>query len=218
MSMPVWLGMAWVWWTLGIHLGKRSESPRASITFGWESIRWPHQWVVCMWDGREKQPFTWPSLSLSTGPCPYHTVDLLTRSRFSGIFLNNGRRGYFSWGFHLLYQSPLVPLFINLWYQRLWTKLEVVWERRKEGQMKGILCGFRLITVSVWELLSHCWPYHLFRNHICSFPLLGVLVSKGSVLCMWAMQVLDVLARGLYSVCGQYRHWSMWGRKVPTPI
>lgn len=34
--MPVWPGMAWVWWALGIYLGKRYESPTASTTFGWE--------------------------------------------------------------------------------------------------------------------------------------------------------------------------------------
>lgn len=68
---------------------------------GWFYVRQEERTPVCFTAS--------PRLTLSSSGC-----QSLVRSRFSGIFLNDGRRGYFSIGFHPHSQSPLVALFMNL--------------------------------------------------------------------------------------------------------
>lgn len=160
--------------------GNRSEHPRDSIHFVWGFTRCLCQWVVSMWDRRKEH-----LLFISYLPiwlCPHYTVGLLAGSRFSGVSLNDGRRGFFSLSISscsTVYES-LVSKVVDKAGDSL----------RKMGQMRGILCGFCLITK----------PYLL--GNFCS--LLTLLSFQESHL---IFSLPDILAGALYSVLGQCRHW-----------
>lgn len=116
-------------------------------------------------------------------------------SRFSGISLNDGRRGYFSLSISscsTVYES-LVSKAVDKAGDGL---------GKTEGQMRGILCGFYLITISVGELLPTVDPT------IFSGIAYGIFFF-----CQLCKQVLCSLCLGS---AGIEQH-KLWGRKVPAP-
>lgn len=129
-----------------------------------------------------------PLLSLSTSHC-----QSLVRSRFSGIFLNNGRRGYFSLGFHLHSQSPPCCTVYGSLLSKAMGKEDRGTEERN----------------FMWILPS---------NHICwgTFaPLLTPPSFQESYLFSF---FAGHVSRGLYLGSTGIEQQKLWGKKVPTPI
>lgn len=109
-------------------------------------------------------------------------------SRFSGISLNDGRRGYFSLSISscsTVYES-LVSKAVDKAGDGL---------GKTEGQMRGILCGFYLITISVGELLPTVDPT-IFSGIAYGIFFFASYASRCSAVCAWAVRASSNLSCG----------------------